>query len=154
VVDVKTYSPKASEITHDWHVVDATGQPIGRLAVQIAGLLRGKHKPTFAQHMDSGDFVVVVNAAKIGATGKKLDQKMYYRHSGYHGSLKATSLRDMLAKHPERVIEHAVKGMLPKNTLGKQIRSKLKVYAGPNHPHDGQVNPGPGRGKKKVEEAQ
>jgi large subunit ribosomal protein L13 len=148
VADVKTYSPKASEITHAWHVIDAADRPIGRLASEVAQLLRGKHKPGFAPHMDTGDYVVVLNAAKIAATGKKLDQKMYYRHSGYPGALKATSLRDMLAKHPERVIEHAVRGMLPKNTLGKQIRTKLKVYAGPNHPHAGQVNPGSGKQKE------
>ncbi len=139
---MKTYSPKASEITRAWHVVDATGQPLGRLASHVAQLLRGKHKPTYAPHLDVGDYVVVINAERVSVTGRKLTQKMYYRHSGYPGGFKAVSLRDMLQKHPTRVIEHAVRGMLPHTVLGRQIFKKLKVYAGPNHPHGGQVTPG------------
>jgi len=137
---VKSYTPRASEITRQWHVIDATGQPLGRLAGQVAVLLRGKHKPTFAPHMDVGDFVVIVNASQVGITGKnKPLQKMYYRHSGYPGGFRQTSLQTMMARHPERVIEHAVKGMLPKNSLGRQMFRKLRVYAGATHPHTGQV---------------
>jgi large subunit ribosomal protein L13 len=134
----KTYSAKAEDIEHEWWVVDATDQTLGRLATQIASLLRGKHKPTFTPHVDCGDYVVVINAERIHVTGQKLDQKMYYRHSGYPGGLKTISLRDQLKKRPERVIESAVRGMLPKNRLGRRIRAKLKVYAGPDHPHAGQ----------------
>jgi len=128
-------------VQREWHVIDATGKPIGRLASEVAQLLRGKHKATFAPHMDVGDYVIVVNAARVGITGKnKPTEKMYYRHSGYLGSLKAVSLQTMMATKPERVIEHAVRGMLPKNSLGRSTFRKLKVYAGPNHPHQGQVN--------------
>ena len=134
----KTYSAKAEDIEHEWWVVDATDQTLGRLATQVASLLRGKHKPTFTPHVDCGDYVVVINAERIHVTGQKLDQKMYYRHSGYPGGLKTISLRDQLQKRPERVIESAVRGMLPKNRLGRRIRAKLKVYAGPDHPHTGQ----------------
>jgi large subunit ribosomal protein L13 len=136
---VKTYSPKASEIRREWHLIDATGQTLGRLASQIAVLLRGKHKPGWAPHLDTGDYVVVVNAERIRVTGEKLDQKQYTRYSGYPGGLKRESLRSLLARRPERVIEHAVKGMLPKNTLGRHMLRKLKVYAGPQHPHQGQL---------------
>jgi large subunit ribosomal protein L13 len=136
----KSYTPKASEIQRAWHVIDATGKPLGRLASEVAVLLRGKHKPMFAPHMDVGDYVVIVNATQVGVTGKtKPTQKMYYRHSGYPGALRATSLQVMLVKHPERVIEHAVKGMLPKNSLGRQMFRKLRVYAGASHPHNGQI---------------
>lgn len=135
---MKTYSAKASELTPRWYVFDAEGQILGRLATQIAQVLRGKHKPTFTPHLNSGDFVIVVNAAKIQVTGKRLDQKMYYRHSQYPGGLKTESLRQVLAKHPDRVIQHAVKGMLPHNRLGDDMMDRLKVYGGPNHPHQAQ----------------
>src|SRR5215467_1985029 len=128
---MKTYSAKASELEPRWYVIDAEGQVLGRLATQIAQVLRGKHKPTFTPHLNSGDFVIVINAGKIHVTGKRLDQKMYYRHSQYPGGLKTEPLRQVLAKHPERVIQHAVKGMLPHNRLGADIRAHLKVYAGP-----------------------
>lgn len=134
----KTYSAKPSEIEHNWFVVDAEGKTLGRLATEIAKILRGKHKPTYTPHMDTGDFVIVINADKVRVTGKRLDQKFYHRHSGYVGGLKSVSLRRMLETHPERVIEHAVKGMLPKNRLGNQMYKKLKVYASPEHPHAAQ----------------
>ena len=134
----KTFSARAEEIERAWWVVDATDQTLGRLATGIATLLRGKHKPTFTPHVDCGDYVIVINAEKIRVTGQKMDQKMYYRHSGYPGGLKTISLRDQLKKRPERVIEAAVRGMLPKNRLGRRIRAKLKVYAGPDHPHAAQ----------------
>lgn len=134
----KTFSAKEIDIERNWWVVDATDKTLGRLATQIATRLRGKDKPIFTPHVDCGDFVIVVNAEKIHVTGRKLDQKMYYRHSGYPGGLKTISLRDQLEKHPERVIRTAVRGMLPKNKLGRRIRSKLKVYAGPDHPHEAQ----------------
>ncbi len=135
---MKTYSPSSKEITRDWVIVDASDKILGRLASQIAGRLRGKHKPEFAPHMDAGDFVVVVNAEKVQVTGRKLDQKMYYRHSGWIGGLKETVLKDMLATKPEQVLIKAVKGMLPKNRLGRQLLKKLKVYAGTEHPHTAQ----------------
>ncbi|CAA9294784.1 MAG: LSU ribosomal protein L13p (L13Ae) [uncultured Chloroflexi bacterium] len=137
-MNTKTYSPKASEIERSWWVVDAQGQTLGRLASVIAARLRGKDKPTFAPHMDCGDFVVVVNATRIHVTGRKLDDKMYYRHSGYPGGLRTSSLAQELERHPTRVIEKAVRGMLPKNTLGDHLIKKLKVYAGPDHPHAAQ----------------
>jgi large subunit ribosomal protein L13 len=137
-MNTKTYSPKASEIERRWWVVDAQGQTLGRLATQVASKLRGKDKPTFAPHMDCGDFVVVVNAAQIQVTGRKLDTKMYYRHSGYPGGLRTSTLAQELEKHPARVIEKAVRGMLPKNNLGEHIFKKLKVYAGADHPHTAQ----------------
>ena len=135
----KTYSPKAKEITREWHVIDASGVPLGRLASQVAQLLRGKHKPTFVPHLDSGDHVVVLNAAKVALTGAKVDQKQYYRHSGYPGGLKSTPVKVELAKRPERVIERAVRGMVPHTSLGKEQLRKLHVYAGDSHPHQGQV---------------
>jgi len=135
----KTYSPRASEITRSWRVVDAEGKPLGRLASEVAGFLRGKHLPVFAEHMDVGDFVVVINAARVRVTGNKLRDKMYFRHSNYPGGLKAIALGDVLAKHPDRVIKHAVKGMLPHNVLGRAQLRKLKVYAGPGHPHHAQL---------------
>lgn len=135
----RTWTPRAGQYTRTWRVVDANGQTLGRLASQIAGYLRGKHLPTFAGHMDLGDFVVVVNASRIRVTGNKLRQKMYYRHSGYPGGFKSVVLGDVLERHPDRVIKHAVKGMLPHNALGRKLLSKLKVYAGPTHPHRGQV---------------
>lgn len=137
---IRSYSPRASEVVDSWHVVDAAGRPLGRLASEVAQLLRGKHRPTYAPHMDMGDHVIVVNASRVGITGKnKPVQKMYYRHSGYLGSLRALSLQQMMSRHPERVIEHAVRGMLPKNSLGRALFRKLRVYAGPSHPHIGQV---------------
>jgi large subunit ribosomal protein L13 len=135
---MKTYSQKASEIQRDWYVVDADGQTLGRLATQIATLLRGKHKPTFSPNIDGGDFVVVVNAEKVVVTGRKADQKMYYRHSGYPGGFKAIPYRRMMNAHPDRILRFAVKGMLPKTRLGRQQILKLKIYAGPMHPHAAQ----------------
>lgn len=135
---MKTYSQKASEVQRDWYVVDATDQVLGRLATQIAGLLRGKHKPTFTPHIDSGDFVVVVNAEKIKLVGRKPLQKVYYRHTGYPGGIKATPYKMMLAKHPDRILRSAVKGMLPKNRMGRRLLTKLRIYAGPEHPHAAQ----------------
>ncbi len=134
----KTYSAKAEEIERTWYVVDAEGKTLGRLATEVARILRGKHKPIYTPHVDTGDFVIIVNAEKIRVTGKRLDQKMYYRHSGYMGGLKETSLRTMLDKHPERVLQLAVKGMMPKNRLGRKMYKKLKVYAAPDHPHGAQ----------------
>jgi large subunit ribosomal protein L13 len=136
----RTYTPRASEVTHRWLVLDAAGRPLGRLASEVAQLLRGKHKASYSPHMDVGDYVIVVNATRVGITGNnKRQEKMYYRHSGYLGSLRAVSLEQMMARHPERVIEHAVRGMLPKNSLGRSMYRKLRVYAGPGHPHQGQV---------------
>ena len=135
---MKTYSAKKGEIPREWYIVDADGQTLGRLATQIADRLRGKGKPQFTPHVDTGDFVVVVNAEKIAVTGKKLDEKMYYRHSGYPGGLKSRTLNDMLERRPEEVIRLAVKGMLPRNRLARKQLTKLKVYAGPDHPHTAQ----------------
>jgi large subunit ribosomal protein L13 len=135
---IKTYTPRAAEIQREWFVIDAKDQTLGRLATQIAVLLRGKHKPMFSPHMDVGDYVIVLNCDKIRVTGRKLDQKFYYRHSGYPGGLKSESLRDMLRRHPERVIQTAVRGMLPKNRLGRKMIKKLKIYAGDTHPHQAQ----------------
>ena len=133
-----TYSPKASEITREWHVVDAEGMVLGRLATEVARILRGKHKPIFAPHVDTGDFVIIVNADKVALTGSKRESKLAYRHSGYPGGLKAVKYTDLLATHPERAVEKAIRGMLPKNSLGRQMLRKLKVYAGPEHPHSAQ----------------
>ena len=129
---MKTFMASASSIDRKWYVVDATGYTLGRLASEVAKVLRGKNKPTYTPSMDTGDYVIVVNAEKVKVTGKKLDQKVYYRHSEYVGSLKETTLREMLNKHPERVIESAVKGMLPKGPLGREMYTKLHVYAGPD----------------------
>jgi large subunit ribosomal protein L13 len=134
----KTYNLKASEIKHDWHVIDAQGQVLGRIATQIAILLRGKHKPTYTPHLAMGDFVIVLNAEKVELTGKKAGKKVYYRHSGYPGGLKTTPFKMMLAKHPDRIIHIAVKGMLPKTRLGRQLIRRLHVYAGDKHPHEAQ----------------
>ena len=134
----RTYSPKASEITHDWVVIDATDIVLGRLASHAAALLRGKHKATFAPHLDSGDFVIIVNADKVVLTGSKNEKKMAYRHSGYPGGLKATSYSELLEKQPARTVEKAIRGMLPKNSLGRAQIKKLKVYAGAEHPHAAQ----------------
>jgi len=135
---MRTYIPKQDDIEREWLVVDASNQVLGRLATEIARLLRGKHKAIFTPHMDTGDFVVVVNAERVRLTGQKVDQKKYYRHSGRPGSLKTETAREMLTKHPERVIRAAVWGMLPKNRLGRKLLKKLKVYAGPEHPHTAQ----------------
>ncbi|HEU4588858.1 MAG TPA: 50S ribosomal protein L13 [Gemmatimonadales bacterium] len=136
---MKTFTATPADIQHDWYVVDAAGVPLGRLASTIAQLIRGKHKPSYTPHMDGGDFVVVVNAEKVRLTGRKLSNKVYFRHTGYMGHERFTPARDLLAKHPERVIEKAVFGMLPKTSLAKQkLRGKLKVYAGPAHPHAAQ----------------
>lgn len=130
---------KAGEIDKAWRVIDADGQTLGRLATQVATLLQGKHKPTYTPHLDMGDFVVVVNASRIKVTGNKLEDKLYYRHTGYVGGLKTTPLGDMLQKHPERVVELAVRGMLPRNKLARHLLRHLKVYGGPDHPHAAQV---------------
>ncbi len=138
----KPYQTRASELKPDWHVIDAEGRTLGRLCTEIAVLLQGKHKPIYVPHLNTGDFVIVVNAEKIHVTGKKLEQKIYYRHSGYHGGLKEETLAKVLAKAPTRVIKRAVKGMLPKNSLGRHMLSRLKIYAGGEHPHEAQVNAG------------
>ena len=135
---MRTYTPKAAEVDKRWHVIDATDVVLGRLASQAAILLRGKHKPTFAPHVDTGDFVVIVNADKVALTGNKREQKKAYRHSGYPGGLRAVSYTELLEKNPERAVEKAIRGMLPKNTLGRAQLSKLKVYRGPEHPHQAQ----------------
>ncbi|HYU20089.1 MAG TPA: 50S ribosomal protein L13 [Chloroflexota bacterium] len=142
---MRTYSPKAAEITPQWHVIDASGVSLGRLASQVAQLLRGKHHPTYAPHMDLRDHVIVINAAKVSLSGRKADQKIYYRHSGYPGGLRAVVLKDELAKRPARVIERAVRGMLPHTTLGRALYRKLRVYTGPEHPHAGQVESAPNK---------
>ena len=139
---MRTYVPKADDIRRDWYVVDATGQTLGRLATRIATVLRGKHKPVFTPSTDIGDFVIVVNADKIELTGRKRQQKIYYHHSGYMGGLRAVPFERMLATHPERIIRFAVEGMLPHNRMGRAMLRKLKVYAGPEHPHQAQ-NPKP-----------
>lgn len=136
---MKTYSAGAADVVRKWHVIDADGQTLGRLASQIAQLLKGKHKPQYTPHLDVGDFVIVVNAASFRVTGKKISQKAYYRHSQYHGGLKVQRLDRMRETHPTRVIEHAVKGMLPHNRLGDAMLRKLKVYAGGTHPHEAQI---------------
>ena len=136
---MKTFSARTQDVEHSWHVVDASGVPLGRLASAIAQLIRGKHKPTFTPHVDGGDFVVVVNASKVKLTGRKPEQKQYFRHTGYMGHERFTPASRVLETHPERVIEKAVFGMLPKNSLSKQrLRGKLKVYPGPEHPHQAQ----------------
>jgi len=135
---VKTYTVRKGDIKREWYVVDAQGKILGRLASKIAQILRGKHKPIYVPHLDCGDYVIVVNAEKVRITGKKLDQKFYYRHSGYPGGIKSINLRDQLQKYPTRVLEAAVRGMLPKNRLGRAMIKKLKVYAGGSHPHQAQ----------------
>ena len=135
---MKTFMASPDTIDRKWYVVDAEGKTLGRLASEIAKVLRGKHKPIFTPHMDTGDYVIVVNAEKIKVTGKKLEQKIYFKHSGYVGGMKETTLKDMLLKHPERVVEYAVKGMLPKGPLGRQMYRKLFVYVGPDHKHAAQ----------------
>lgn len=134
----KTYWTKPSDVERQWYVVDAEGQTLGRLASQIATVLRGKHKPTYNPSVDCGDYVVVINADKVAVTGRRMDQKKYYRHSGYMGGLTEVTLREQLEKHPTRVLHSAVRGMLPKNRLGRKMIKKLKLYAGPEHPHTAQ----------------
>ena len=136
---MRTYSPKPGDVQRQWHVIDATDVVLGRLASQVATLLRGKHKPIYAPHVDTGDFVIVVNAAKVALTGNKRETKLAYRHSGYPGGLRSTPYSVLLDRHPDRAVEKAVKGMLPHNTLGRAMLKKLKVYAGPDHPHQAQA---------------
>ena len=136
---MKTYSTKASDIKREWHIIDASDKVLGRLATQVASLLMGKHKPIFCRHLDTGDFVVVINAEQVRVTGNKAKQKLYYRHSGYPGGLKSISLERMMQTHPTRVIEHAVKGMLPHTRLGASMMKKLRVYVGDTHPHQAQT---------------
>ncbi len=135
---VRTYSPKPGDVTRQWHIIDAQDIVLGRLATTAANLLRGKHKPTYAPHMDMGDFVIIINAEKVHLSGNKKTQKMAYRHSGYPGGLRSVRYDELLAKSPEKAVEKAIKGMIPKNTLGRQMLSKLKIYAGENHPHAAQ----------------
>jgi large subunit ribosomal protein L13 len=136
---MKTYSTKAKDIKREWHVIDATDKTLGRLAPQVANLLMGKHKPIYAPHLDTGDYVVIINAAKIKVTGEKAEEKIYYRHSGYPGGLKSPAFKDIFDKSPQYIIEHAVKGMLPHTSLGEAMFKKLKVYPGNEHPHQAQV---------------
>ena len=135
---MKTYMPTASKIERKWYVIDAADQTLGRLATQIATVLRGKHKPIYTPYLDTGDYVIVINAEQVKVTGKKLEEKIYWHHTGWIGGQKKTRLKRMLQIHPERVVEHAVKGMLPKGPLGRQMYRKLHVYAGPEHPHAAQ----------------
>lgn len=135
---MKTHSTKPSEIERQWYVVDAEGQTLGRLASEIAKVLKGKHKPIYSPHLDTGDYVIVINAEKVHVTGRKMDQKVYYSHSGYPGGLKSVTLREQLQRHPTRVVRTAVKGMLPHNPLGRSMLRKLKIYAGETHPHQAQ----------------
>ena len=137
---MKTYSPKAKDIEREWWVIDAADKTLGRIATQVANLLMGKHKPLYAPHIDTGDYVVVINAAKVKVTGKKTEQKIYYRHSGYPGGLKSQRFEELFGKDPARVMELAVKGMLPHNRLGRAMFKKLKVYSGSEHPHQAQVS--------------
>jgi len=135
---MKTYQAKKEEVDHRWYLVNAEGKVLGRLATELAKILKGKNKPTYTPHVDTGDFVIVVNASKVALTGKKMKDKIYYRHTGYPGGIKETNAAKLLAKKPTEVIRIAVKGMLPKNSLGRQMLRKLKIYAGPNHPHEAQ----------------
>lgn len=139
---MRTYTTKASDIERHWWVIDASDKTLGRLATEVARLLRGKNKPIYSPHMDTGDFVVVINASKVRVTGKKAEEKIYYHHSHYPGGLKSTTFAKLLDTHPTRVIEHAVKGMLPHNRLGRAMAKKLKVYAGDTHPHGAQISKG------------
>ncbi len=138
---MKTYSPRKADIVSEWHLIDADGETLGRLASRAAQLLRGKNKPGYVPHMDVGDHVVIVNAEKIAVSGNKAQSKVYYRHSGYPGGLKQTTFEQLVKARPERVIEHAIKGMLPKTALGRAMYRKLRVYRGPKHPHAGQLRP-------------
>jgi len=135
----RTYSPKASEVTRAWRLVDANGQTLGRLASEVAGYLRGKHQPTFAEHLDVGDYVVVINAARLRVTGNKARDRLYYRHSTYPGGFKSVALGELLERHPDRLLKNTVRGMLPRTALGRKMLRKLKVYSGPDHPHEAQL---------------
>lgn len=146
---MKTYSTKTADIEREWHVIDASGKTLGKLATQVTGLLMGKHKPIFSPNLDTGDFVVVINAEKVQVTGNKAKQKLYYRHSGYPGGLKSTTLEKTMQTDPTQVIEHAVKGMLPHTRLGARMRKKLKVYVGDTHPHLAQTKTASGSEVKK-----
>ena len=139
---IKPYKARVSDLDPQWHVLDADGQTLGRLSSRIAVLLQGKHKATWVPYLNTGDYVVVLNVGKVKVTGRKLDQKMYYRHSGYHGGLKERTLEQVLERDPTRAIKHAVKGMLPKNALGRHMLARMKVYAGPDHPHEAQMKAG------------
>jgi large subunit ribosomal protein L13 len=145
---MKTYSTKAADIKREWHVFDASGKVLGRLATQIAGLLMGKHKPIFCRHLDIGDYVVVINAEQVRVTGNKAKQKLYYRHSGYPGGLKTISFERVMQTHPTRVIEHAVKGMLPHTRLGAKMMKRLRIFAGEAHPYQGQVKAAPAKAEE------
>lgn len=140
----KTHTTRAADLNPEWHVIDAKDKTLGRLSSEIATLLQGKHKPIYVPHLNTGDYVVVINAEKVRVTGRKLEQKMYYRHSGYHGGLKERTLSQVLEKSPTRVIQQSVKGMLPKNALGRRMLGRLKLYAGDQHPHEAQVRVGHG----------
>ena len=140
----KRHTTRAADLNPEWHVIDAKDKTLGRLSSEIATLLQGKHKPIYVPHLNTGDYVIVINAEKVRVTGKKLEQKMYYRHSGYHGGLKERTLSQVLEKSPTRVIQQSVKGMLPKNALGRRMLGRLKLYAGEQHPHEAQVNAGGG----------
>lgn len=142
-VGYKPYQTKASELNPEWHLIDAEGKTLGRLSTEIATLLMGKHKPIYVPNLNTGDYVIVINAEKIRVTGNKLAQKMYYRHSGYHGGLTERTLQQMLDRTPTRVIQHSVKGMLPKNALARHMLARMKVYAGPDHPHEAQMKGSP-----------
>jgi large subunit ribosomal protein L13 len=135
---MRTYVAKPADIVRSWYVIDAEGKTLGRLAAKVAGILRGKNKPIFTPFLDTGDHVIIVNAGKIVVTGRKMDNKLYYNHSGFPGGMKVTSLRKIMQTRPERAIEHAIRGMLPRNRLGRAMSRKLKVYAGPSHPHEAQ----------------
>ena len=137
----KMYQPKVSELHPEWHVIDADGKTLGRLSTEIASLLQGKHRPAYVPYVNTGDYVIVVNAEKIAVTGAKLEQKKYYRHSGYHGGLTERTLQQLLDTHPERVVKQCVKGMLPKNIPGRRMLGNLRVYSGPEHPHQSQISP-------------
>ncbi len=140
----KTHTTRAADLNPEWHVIDAKDKTLGRLSSEIATLLQGKHKPIYVPHLNTGDYVIVINAEKVRVTGRKLEQKMYYRHSGYHGGLKERTLSQVLEKSPTRVIQQSVKGMLPKNALGRRMLGRLKLYAGDQHPHEAQVRVGHG----------
>ncbi|MYA61374.1 MAG: 50S ribosomal protein L13 [Dehalococcoidia bacterium] len=144
VTSSKPYETKSSDLNPNWHVVDAEGQTLGRLASQIAAILNGKHNPLYVPHLLTGDYVIVLNADKIRVTGNKMSQKMYYRHSGYHGGLTERTMEQVMDRHPDRVIRQAVKGMLPKNSLGRKMLKRLKIYTGTSHPHEAQVSAGKG----------
>jgi large subunit ribosomal protein L13 len=151
---MKTYSPKVKDIEREWWVIDATDKTLGRIATRVANLLMGKHKPIYAPHIDTGDYVVVINAAKVKVTGKKAEQKIYYRHSGYPGGLKSQRFEELFGKDPVRVMEFAVKGMLPHNRLGRAMFKKLKIYPGNEHPHQAQISfrhPEPSKGLRTTE---